>query len=457
MQTTIKKILFSICTLFCFALIIESILFFLIDNKIEHNIHIIDKFDSQAWIHFRDQHLPNPFFIDTTKKIWQTHPKYEKRGMPFTTISTHKKRTRLLALGGSTTVGIPFEKEVGGFPRRLEEMSKEHATANKPTNILPFKVINAAVPGMASTSFSQMISQIPELEIDGVLIYTGNNEHPATMYSFCLQQQQYDNKLSGMLQKSNTYRFLFSLFQRTPQITLQEAIQSQDDCLLQVAREVHRKQPNTLTDKRSDILRSTAKRNLQQNISNAITQYPQIPFFIAIPPINYQVPPKRSFISPQKSNIDPNTISEHINMLETLWNKRMYGKVRQLASQLQQEYPEYALFNYFLGIAEIKVGQEELGTKHVQLALEQDWQPERITPDLQNILRETCSLYDNAYCVDINVLFEEYISKHGFFTESLFVDYCHPSKTIGTDIIAKAYLDILLRHDFGIKDNHQSQ
>ena len=427
------------------------------DNKIENNIHIIDKFDTQAWIHFRDQHLPDPFVADAKQKIWQTHPKYEKRGMPFTTISVHKKKLRLLALGGSTTVGIPFEKEVGGFPRRLEDMSKEHADRNKATNALPFKVINAGVPGMASKSLYQMITQILELEIDGVLIYTGNNEHPATMYSFCLQQQQYDNTLSRILQKSNTYRFLYSLLQRTPKISLQEAIQSQDDCLLQVAREVHRKQPNTLTNKRSDILRSTAKRNLQQNISNAITQYPQIPFFIAIPPINYQVPPKRSFISPQKSNIDQNNLSEHISTLQTLWNKRMYGKVRQLSLQLQQEHPEYALLNYFLGIAEIKVGQEELGTKHVKIALEQDWQPERVTPDLQDILRETCTLYDNAYCVDINVLFEEYISKNGFFTESLFVDYCHPSKTIGTDIIAKAYLDILLRHDFGIKDNHQSQ
>ena len=52
--------------------------------------------------------------------------------------------------------------------------------------------------------------------------------------------------------------------------------------------------------------------------------------------------------------------------------------MRHDAETLQKKYPEHALINYYLGLAEIHVDRKEDGIEHLMLAMEQDWQPERI-------------------------------------------------------------------------------
>ena len=141
-----------------------------------------------------------------------------------------------MALGGSTTVGIPFEKEIGGFPQRIEEMLEEQQA----------QVINAAVPGMASRSFSKITDQIQELEIDAVLIYAGNNEHSSTMYSHCLETQSKKTPTQDILQKLQTYRLLTKIFSNKVSIDIDVALSKQEDCLSNVALQVHKKQPSKI-------------------------------------------------------------------------------------------------------------------------------------------------------------------------------------------------------------------
>ena len=76
------------------------------------------------------------------------------------------------------------------------------------------QVINAAVPQMASRSFSKITEQIQELEIDAVLIYAGNNEHSSTMYSHCLETQS-KTPTQEMLQKTPDLPFAYKdIFQQ---------------------------------------------------------------------------------------------------------------------------------------------------------------------------------------------------------------------------------------------------
>ena len=102
MQTE-KKILYSLITLFILGSIIESLLFFITDNKEKRNIQIVKNLHQDAWIYYRDQSLPKPF-VKKQETIWTTHPTYRKRGLPDTKITNPKRGLRLLALGGSTTV-----------------------------------------------------------------------------------------------------------------------------------------------------------------------------------------------------------------------------------------------------------------------------------------------------------------------------------------------------------------
>ena len=68
---------------------------------------------------------------------------------------------------------------------------------------------------------------------------------------------------------------------------------------------------------------------------------------------------------------------------EIVWkNKKNFGK-------LYSSHPEYAHISYHLGMSEIRVGKEDLGLKHLQEALEQDWQPERVTPDMQEVIKKS--------------------------------------------------------------------
>ena len=53
-------------------------------------------------------------------------------------------------------------------------------------------------------------------------------------------------------------------------------------------------------------------------------------------------------------------------------------------------------------MSEIRVGKEDLGLKHLQEALEQDWQPERVTPDMQEVIKKICAKFENAICVDVD-------------------------------------------------------
>ena len=134
-MNTGKKILYSLLTLFILGSITESLLFFITDSKERKNIQIVKNLHQDAWIHYRDSTLPNAF-EKRTKNIWTTHSTYRKRGLHDKKITNPKRGLRLLALGGSTTVGIPFEKEIGGFPKRLEKILEEQH----------IQVINAAVP-----------------------------------------------------------------------------------------------------------------------------------------------------------------------------------------------------------------------------------------------------------------------------------------------------------------------
>jgi hypothetical protein len=441
----LKKILFSLLILVLVGSIIESFLYILTDNNRNKNIQIIRDFDQKAWIHYRDQFLPNAF--EKKQSTWTTHPTYEKRGLPYIKIRNPKKGLRLLALGGSTTVGIPFEKEIGGFPKRLEAMLKKQ---KQQQNV---QVINAAIPGMASGSFSQITKQLRDLEIDGVLIYAGNNEHPATMYSYCLGEQEESSTIGSFLHQSRIYRFLRQKLTNQVEIHIQEAIQKQEDCLHNVALQVHKTQPNDTN--RTDYLRQVAKNNFKKNLTEIVTAHSRTPFFIAIPPINYQSPPKLSLPNQSKTTEEKTLLQKDLIELQDLWEKRLYGKIRRKSEQLNVLHPEYALINYHLGMSAIRVGKEDIGKKHLELALEQDWQLERITPDLQLTLHEICSTHSNAICVDVDNKYKEIASIPSLPGNDLFVDYCHPTKKRGTDAIASEFLRVILQHQFGIKYNPQ--
>ena len=204
------------------------------------------------------------------------------------------------------------------------------------------------------------------------------------------------------------------------------------------------------------MLREEAVQKFETHLSEIVSYHSSVPFLLAIPPINYQTPPKLSLLSPNKSKEERQGIEIELQTIQSLWKQRLYGKIRRITEKLYSSHPEYAHISYHLGMSEIHVGKEDLGLKHLQEALEQDWQPERVTPDMQEVIKKICDKFKNAICVDVDKRFKEIAIYKENPGKELFIDYCHPTKELGTNEIAYVFLKALRNH-FGIKDNSKSK
>ena len=90
-------------------------------------------------------------------------------------------------------------------------------------------------------AFSKITEQIQELQkfLDAVLIYAGNNEHSSTMYSHCLETQS-KNTHTRNASKLQTYRLLTKIFSNKVSIDIDVSTGKQEDCLSNVALQVHK-------------------------------------------------------------------------------------------------------------------------------------------------------------------------------------------------------------------------
>ena len=68
-----------------------------------------------------------------------------------------------------------------------------------------------------------------------------------------------------------------------------------------------------------------------------------------------------------------------------------------------------------------------------------------------------CAKYENAICVNVDKRFKELAVFEGIPGRELFVDYCHPTKELGTNEIASVFLRTLIQYDLGIKNDNQPQ
>ncbi len=376
----------------------------------------------QAWLQRRDRHLGRTF--TRSGERWLISDDYLERGMNEQRILAQKSGTRLIALGGSTTAGVPFTHDEAGFPERLSR----HLTYGA----RQLEVINMGIPGMDSSGFEQLINNALPLDPDGFIIYAGNNEFPATALERCLHPVH--GSFERALSRLSIYRFLrhhYLLMAEVRPTSWRRLAELQDECMLQAAQKAY----SLPAERRIDPLALQAERRFKDHLTNSIKAIGELPLWLVVPPINLQHSPKLSFLAPDLDEQQKAELEQGLTEAKEALIFHRYGKARRAGLAIIELDPTFADGHYIYGMALLGQSRREEARAAFLKAVSYDWLPDRITPQLQQVVREVCAEHPKVECVDLDMVFNSHAS--GVPGSELFVDFCHPTFKLGVDLIVR--------------------
>ena len=130
---------------------------------------------------------------------------------------------RIVALGGSTTRGVPFDHVGGGFVTEL-------ANALSGRSEQSFELVNLGVPGMDARGVAQMAEEARQLNAFTWVLYTGNNEVVGDLLDRCVRSERL--LLARTLDRLLGYRLLRRQLLGAPSLpTGADALAAQDACM----------------------------------------------------------------------------------------------------------------------------------------------------------------------------------------------------------------------------------
>jgi hypothetical protein len=368
-------------------------------------------FPQNAYVHRRDRIL-GKWFVKKEGRLL-SNPYLLSRGFHQQTFNeSPKEKRRYFAMGGSTTYGSPFEHQAKGFPQRLAE------TLNQQTDDT-WEIINVGVAGMDSASFPSVVEEIIEYQPEGILIYAGNNEVRGALIEQC--SNPYRIGIEKQLNRSKTIQLLRDQFRRFKKVSVQfdQLAERQDDCMTRVVKEIEKDQ----TDRQYQYVLRRFEQNLQTSINLALAK--NITVYLAIPPINLLQQPSyqhwNHFLEKKKES----ELQHQLQLTPINWE------------QILSIDPTYALATYHLGLQLHAVGNKN-GLTLLRRAVSQDPLSKRITPEIQKITQNICQTSSEIHCVDVNSAYWQKMNGE-IPDQELFEDFCHPTFTVGTDIIVEQF------------------
>lgn len=404
-------------------------------------------FPAQSYVHRRDRLLGPWYLPSRDRQGWMvSNPQWLPRGFHNEVFQVDDRQGMLLfALGGSTTVGLPFEREGRGFPGRLEALLRDAGLGH-------VRVVNAGVAGMDALAFPPRAEELLELNPDGLLIYAGNNEIPGQLIEECsdplrLGVEQALNEVATVRLMRTAYVRLWGR-RRLAQIQAPE--RDQRDCMTARLREALAAEPPQARPTRGGagawwpyrddgLYRRTVETfedHLKRVVSIASAEGVQV--WLAVPPINLLDPPNRSFHAPWLTRDERDQVRALAAPIREAREREDWATVISLAELALSVDPGYAELHYRLGMALKEVGRIEEARVHLRMAAEWDYLGDRITPSLQDAVWAVCSDQATVECVDVEAEFNR-AAELGLPGADLFVDFCHPTREEGTDLIARAF------------------
>ena len=344
----------------------------------------------------------------------------------------------IFALGGSTTQGIPYELEERGFPERLEGLLADTGWQGRPA-----RVINAGVAGMDSSSFPRMAGEAIDLGADALLVYAGNNEIQGLLLRECTDP--YGQGLARLGSHSLTMAWARDRWRQLSGWTPPDApamVDAQEACLAR-ALDAQRAEAGAGPGAEGPRVDPGYQRLLQgwaRNLDAVLTQArrAEVPVWLAVPAVNLRSPPDHGEPPP---DLDPAQLRRLEGLLQGARAELEHGHHEQALTHAREALtmaPGHAEALWMAGEALVATGRAVEAQPLHQRAVDHDWLGRRATSDLGALVLERCAAHADVHCVDVAAAFADAASD-GIPGDELFVDFCHPERTTGTQLIAEAF------------------
>ncbi len=352
----------------------------------------------------------------------------------------------VFALGGSTTQGIPYELEERGFPQRLEGLFADGGWRGRPV-----RVINAGVAGMDSSSFPRMAREAIDLGADALLIYAGNNEIQGQLLRECTDP--YGRGLARLGNRLITLRWARDRWRALQGWTPPDApamVDAQQACIARSldAQRAEGGQAPSAGGPRLDPGYQRVVDGFAHGIEEVIEQADDagIPVWLGLPAVNLRTPPG---LGDASGSLDPSQQQRLADLVRGASDHAEHDRPEQaltLAEQALTLAPGHARALWLAGEAQLALGQPARAKALLQLAVDHDRLGRRTTSELIGVLQASCQAHPHVGCADVRAAFDR-AAPDGIPGDTLFVDFCHPEREQGVQIIAEAFHAAMIDSD----------
>ena len=338
---------------------------------------------------------------------------------------------RILALGGSTTAGFPYEVNIN-FPYFLRESLQK---VNPDKNI---EVINLGISAINSHSVLDMLDQVFIIKPDLILIYMGHNEFYGAMglgSSENIGSNRTLIRLTLWLKDFKFYQLLQNMiFNLSSELSQDE---SNESLMSQMIAEPNISRTNPLYNKTI----SNFKDNLSDIADTIIEQ--GIPLIVSTLSCNLkdQYPLGTNHIKNAE-------FSKTLNQAKVLMNNNSWHKAIELFKHILADDTTNADTHYNLANCYLKVDKKKLALKHFQKSRDYDLMPFRAPGEINKVIEEIA--FDKKIVLaQSEALFKKH-SNDSIPGNTLFLEHLHPN-TKGYALLSKSFESAIDKLEISLK------
>jgi len=420
----------------------------LLERTLPAKPRVVFDFNAGAYVRQRDLALGDWFVIDQASQV-QSNPAIIQRGMHELDFPLAKAptETRLFALGGSTTQGEPWIHLERGFPERLEHLLRERHPDRR------WRVLNAGVAGLDAGSLPEMTAEILALQPDGLVIYTGNNELRGGLVRACTNPARLglDRTLNQLASVRMGRRAWRSASGRGEPMGVEQLIVHQNECMSAPIDALERtwqqgegEPAPQRAQARDDALYREALHSFHASLEQVLDMAEQaaVPVWIAIPPLNYQKAPSRSLFLKKLDEHQRTDLVTALARAVELAGTGSQADAKDALDDILELDPTHARASFLRGMIALEDGDSEQAKDLLQAAADWDYSGGRVTSHMRQTIEQLCEDHSGAVCVDVHGAFLDRAAA-GLPGPDLFVDFCHPTYELGTQIIAESFADLI--------------
>ena len=377
-----------------------------------------------AYVHRRDA-VAGPWLEVVDGRV-RTRPARVPEGISRIDVAAEKPpgTLRVVALGGSTTRGVPYDHVGGGFVAQLAPTAP----------MARWEVVNLGVPGMDARGVAELAREARRLEPDLFVVYTGNNEVMGDLLDACVRPGQV--WLATTLDRSLGFRLLRRALAGpwTPP-PAEVALQAQAACvggrIAEAWSRGRRRTAGALDPvhapgvarpaQRWDPVAGAVRARLVEAVDVLALQaaQDQVPVLLAVPPVHLRSPPGRALGGPGTTAETAAAVDAHVRRAP------VEGLPAWTAALRLDPHRADVLHGW--GRARLDLGGDMAPARAaLQAAVDHDYAARRPTSAVQDTLRAACRRWDHVWCVDLPEVLAAQAGE-AVLPSAWFVDHCHPS------------------------------